>query len=100
MGLFDCQSASICGTFVLPIRTAPAAFTRAATGASCSERNSFQAGMPTVVRSPRTLIDSFSVMGNPSRGASSPRARRASAASAAGRAVSKVGSTIALRSPW
>src|SRR6266850_1528447 len=74
---------------------APAAFTRVVTGASCSERKSFHISMPAVVRRPRTLMDSFSVMGSPSSGASSPRTRRASAASASRRARSKSGSTIA-----
>jgi hypothetical protein len=54
--------------------------------------------MPAVVRSPRTLIDSFKVIGSPSSGASSPRARRASAASASRRASSKSGSTMAFSS--
>src|SRR5438552_1595239 len=76
--------------------TAPAAFTRVVTGASCSERNSFQCSMPAVVRSPRTLIDSFSVIGSPSNGASSPLWRRASAAWASVFARSKSGSTMAL----
>jgi hypothetical protein len=75
---------------------APAALTRAVTSASCSERKSFQNGMPHVVRSPRTLYDSFSVIGSPSSAADSPRARRASAASASRRARSKSGSTMAL----
>ena len=52
--------------------------------------------MPAVVRSPRTLIDSFSVIGSPSSGAASPRARCASAAWAWVFARSKSGSTMAL----
>ncbi len=97
-GLLDCQSDSIWGTFVFAMTTAPAPFTRVVTGASCSDRKSFHVDMPAVVRSPRTLIDSFRVIGRPSSGASSPRARLVSAASASPRARSKSGSTIAFSS--
>src|SRR5439155_34939 len=97
-GLFDCQSDSIWGTFVFAMTTAPAPCTRVVTGASCPDRKSFHVDMPAVVRSPRTLMDSFRVIGRPSSGASSPRARRVSAASASRRARSKSGSTIALSS--
>src|SRR5439155_9842198 len=71
-GLFDCQSDSIWGTFVFAMTTAPAPCTRIVTGASCSDRKSFHVNMPAVVRSPRTLMDSFRVIGRPSSGASSP----------------------------
>ena len=63
--LADCQSASIGGTFVLPISTAPAARRRAHAGASCCKTKPFQSGTPHVVPRPVTLIDSFSVMGKP-----------------------------------
>src|SRR6266404_6629101 len=59
-GLADCQSASIGGTFVLPMRTAPAARKRAHAGESCCETKLFHSGTPHVVRSPLTLNDSFS----------------------------------------
>src|SRR5262244_1812234 len=54
------------GTFVLAMTRAPAPFTRVVSGASCSERKSLKCVIPTVVRSPRTLIDSFRVIGSPS----------------------------------
>src|SRR5262249_30968487 len=85
---------------VLAMTTAPEAFTRVVTGASCSDRKSAHCAMPTVVRRPLTLIDSFSVMGSPSSGARSPRARAASAPSATERARSQSVSTIALSAAW
>src|SRR5256884_6980072 len=93
-GLLDCQSDSIWGTFVFAMTTAPAPFTRVVTGASCSDRKSFHVDMPAVVRSPRTLMDSFRVIGRPSSGASSPPARRASAASAPRRAPPEEGPPV------
>src|SRR2546428_11066182 len=97
-GLLDCQSDSIWGTFVFAMTTAPAPFTRVVTGASCSDRKSFHVDMPAVVRSPRTLIDSFRVIGRPRRGAAPPRARRGAAAPAVSPAPPQTGSAIALHS--
>src|SRR5256885_12327515 len=56
-GLADCQSASIWGTFVFAMTTAPAAFTRVVTGASCSERKSFRSEEHTSeLQSPCNLV--------------------------------------------
>jgi hypothetical protein len=92
IGFDDCQSASIGGTFVLPISTAPAARRRDHAGASCSETNVFQSGTPHVVPSPATLIDSFSVIGRPCNARASPL----SAARAACRARATSRTTTAL----
>jgi len=99
IGLSACQSARTGGTFVLPTTTAPALRTRVVAGASWSETKRDHSGTPTVVRRPVTLIDSFSVIGSPRRGPSSPRARAVSAASAWRRARSKSRVTMAFRVP-
>src|SRR5439155_14783970 len=96
IALSDCQSASSGGTFVLPITTAPAARTRAVAGASCWETNADHSGTPHVVRSPATLIDSFSVIGRPRSAPRLPRLRAASAALAWACARSKSRVTTAL----
>src|SRR5262245_44562062 len=59
IGLADCQSASMGGTLVLPISTAPAARRRPADGASWAETYPFHSGTPHVVPRPATLIDSL-----------------------------------------
>src|SRR5262245_64508455 len=59
IGLADCQSASMGGTFVLPRSTAPAARVRTTAGASCWDTKSRDAGTPQVVGSPATLNDSL-----------------------------------------
>ena len=69
-----CQSASATGTLVLPMITAPAAFSRWTGTASSVGRQSLKAGMPQVVGRPATLNDSFTVIGRPSNGRRSPRA--------------------------
>ncbi len=99
MGLADCQSASMGGTFVLPRRTAPAALARATAGASCFETKSRHSGTPHVVGKPTTLNDSLIVMGRPSRASRSPRAIASSADRARRRARSKSRTTTALRRP-
>src|SRR5437667_400624 len=99
IGLSACQSARTGGTFVLPTMTAPALRTRVVAGASWSETKRDHSGTPTVVRRPVTLIDSFSVIGRPRSGPSSPRARAVSAASAWRRARSKSRVTMAFRVP-
>jgi len=72
---------------------------RAVAGASCGETYPFQSGTPQVVPRPATLIDSLSVMGRPSRGFDSLRARAWSAAFACWRARSKSRTTTALSRP-
>src|SRR5947209_7865527 len=99
IGLSACQSARTGGTFVLPTTTAPALRTRVVAGASWSETKRDHSGTPTVVRGPVTLIASFSVIGRPRSGPSSPRARAVSAASAWRRARSKSRVTMAFRVP-
>ena len=74
------------GAFVLATTTAPAARRRATTVASPSARWPVRASDPAAVRQPATSRTSLTVSGRPSRTASSPDARRASAASAAARA--------------
>ena len=91
-----CQSASATGTLVLPMITAPAAFSRWTATASSVGRQSLKAGMPQVVGRPATLNDSFTVIGRPSSGRRSPRASAWSAAIAAWRARSKSRTTTAL----
>ena len=98
-GLSDCQSASTGGTFVLPKTIAPAARTRVVAGASCLETNPANSVRPTVVLSPVTLIDSFSVIGSPRSAPRFPRFRAASAARACCRARSKSRVTIAFSLP-
>src|SRR5215467_1055584 len=69
---------------VLPMTTAPAAFSRDTTSASSVGMQSLNCGKPQVVGSPTMLNGSLSVTGMPVSGRASPRAGVvASAASAA-----------------
>jgi hypothetical protein len=51
-GLLDCQSAAYGGTFVLPIKTTPAARRRATTRESASETALARSARPPVVAKP------------------------------------------------
>jgi hypothetical protein len=75
---------------------APAAFSRCTARASASGRQSLNFGSPQVVGRPATLNGSLTVIGKPSSGRCSPRAKAASAASAAIRARSNSWTTTAL----
>ncbi len=66
------------GRFVLPITTAPAARSRRTSSLSCEAGVKF-AAVPQVVTSPVTSSTSFTAIGTPSSGRSSPAPRRPSA---------------------
>ena len=69
--------------FVLPMMTAPAARSFAATGASFFGTKPFSAGVPALARSPATSILSLMTTGTPPSGLHEPLLRPASKASAA-----------------
>src|SRR4051812_7787094 len=75
------------GRFVLPITIAPAARSLLTTSES-SRAGSSTAPVPIVVTSPATSCVSFTAIGTPSKGASSPASRRRSASSASASACS------------
>ena len=84
---------------VLPRITAPAPLSLATATASVGAIQFLKAGEPQVVGRPATLNDSLTVIGTPSRGRRSPRARAASATFAASRARPKSRTTTALIGP-
>src|ERR671917_2686851 len=99
IGLNVCEPAANSGTFVLPIRTVPAARSRATTSSSSSGTVS-ASGEPQVVRMPPVAWLSLCATGSPCSGpSSSPAASAASAASAAARAPSASNVTTALTRP-